>query len=298
MERRSESIANLTVALSAAQEHMKPAARDAANPFHESKYATLGSVWDVARHPLADNGLALTQIPSATGPQVTITTLLLHKSGEWLASDLTMTSASSSPQALGAAITYARRYSMMAMLGIAPEDDDAESAEGRAKGQTKATMKQAQQDIAVRKLRDAGLTKAVPPPIPPPPPPGAERRADPRRKQEPPDAGLGVGPHDINLEDQLAASIKQAEAKKQNAFKDMLDGFSHLKEQCLQLGRLNIYYDALANYGVKHANEFKDFETARNCWRLLAQMVTDAKGMVGRAPEQEEAEERQAMREQ
>lgn len=76
------------------------------------------------------------------GSSVTVTTLLAHASGQWISSDLTMTAQRQikdgggwekldTPQAIGSCITYARRYALAAMAGVAPEDDDAEGAQGR-----------------------------------------------------------------------------------------------------------------------------------------------------------------------
>jgi hypothetical protein len=125
---RSDSIGALVAALAKAQGAMKGATKDALNPHFKSKYADLASVWEACRAPLASNGLAILQPVSAIGPSVTVTTLLAHSSGEWIAESLTMTATANTPQAVGSAITYGRRYGLSAMVGIAPEDDDGEAA--------------------------------------------------------------------------------------------------------------------------------------------------------------------------
>jgi len=145
----SEKVENLFTALNAAQAVMSGAKKDAENPHLRSKYADLASVWDACRGPLTSNGLAVIQMPSSDGPEVTVTTLLTHKSGEWIASDLTLTSDKNTPQGAGSAITYARRYGLSAMAGIAPEDDDGNEAEGRNK---KTGSREQQQEVANRKL--------------------------------------------------------------------------------------------------------------------------------------------------
>lgn len=128
---RSEDIAELATALAVAQGAIEGAAKDSSNPFFKSSYADLASVWDAIRCPLSANGLSIVQMPSAEGAKVTITTLLLHKSGQWISSDLTLTAKEDAPQAIGSAITYARRYALQSVAGVAPEDDDGERAQGR-----------------------------------------------------------------------------------------------------------------------------------------------------------------------
>ena len=96
-----------------------------------NKYADLASVWDAIRDPLAANGISVVQAPRADGPKVTVETLLVHSSGQWMKDELTMTAQQASPQAIGSAITYARRYALAAMVGVAPiEDDDGNAASG------------------------------------------------------------------------------------------------------------------------------------------------------------------------
>src|SRR5512145_916936 len=98
---------------------MKGAAKDSANPFFKSKYADLASVWDACRDALADAGLAVFQPAKAEGAKVSVTTLLAHESGEWMADELTVTAKEESRQAVGSAITYARRYGLASMVGVA-----------------------------------------------------------------------------------------------------------------------------------------------------------------------------------
>lgn len=166
--RTSEKLENLFAALNAAQKVMRGAVKDAKNPHFNSKYADLASVWDAARDPLTDNGLTIIQPVSAVGPSITVTTILAHKSGEWIASDLTLTSDKNTPQGAGSAITYGRRFGLSSMVGIAPEDDDGNAAEGIGR-----KAKQAQQDVVDRKL--GGTPETPPTPAaedaPPPSPP-------------------------------------------------------------------------------------------------------------------------------
>lgn len=120
----SESLDKLAEALAKAQGKIKPASKDAVNPHFKSKYADLAAVWDVVREPLAANGLSVIQLPSADGAKVTLVTMLLHSSGQWIKSRLTMLAAQNTPQGLGSCITYARRYALSSVLGVAAEIDD------------------------------------------------------------------------------------------------------------------------------------------------------------------------------
>ena len=121
----SEQIAELAAALAAAQGMMENAVMNRVNPHFKSKYADLAAIFDAARKPLSANGLAIVQ---TIGDGV-LHTRLLHTSGQWIASEHPLPM-SGRPQEIGSALTYARRYSLSALIGIAAdEDDDATGAE-------------------------------------------------------------------------------------------------------------------------------------------------------------------------
>jgi len=122
---RSETIATLAASLCAAQAEMAGASKDKTNPHFKSKYADLGSAWEACRGPLTKNGLSVIQLPSSQDGCVRIETILLHKSGEFISDTLALPVTKQDAQGYGSAMTYARRYSLMAVVGIAPEDDDA-----------------------------------------------------------------------------------------------------------------------------------------------------------------------------
>jgi hypothetical protein len=132
MTEQSETLAKLADALSKAQGAMKPANRDKTNPFFKSKYADLASVWEAIRKPLADNGLAITQaITETTAASITVETRLLHASGEYITSVMSMPTGKGDIQALGSAISYGRRYALSALVGVvSDEEDDGEAAKG------------------------------------------------------------------------------------------------------------------------------------------------------------------------
>lgn len=137
----SEQINELAAALAKAQAEMEGATKASANPFFKSKYADLASVWDACRGPLTNHGLSIVQSPSfATISDgvvvVTVETRLLHASGQWMAGELSAATKDATPQSVGSAITYLRRYALQSFAGVAPEDDDAEAAQGRPKAQT------------------------------------------------------------------------------------------------------------------------------------------------------------------
>ena len=140
---KSESIVQLARALTLAQKDMEKASMDSANPFFKSKYADLTSVWEACRKPLTDNGLSIVQTLDISGVSESqvLETILLHNSGEWISGILKLNPVKNDPQGMGSAITYARRYSLAAMVGICPEDDDGEGAMKRQKAESKAEPK-------------------------------------------------------------------------------------------------------------------------------------------------------------
>lgn len=128
---KSETINDLAQALSKAQSEMESAKKDAANPHFRSSYATLASVWDAIRGPLSKHGLSVVQTIEQSEHSAHLTTTLLHASGQWLSSTMPLLISKQDMQGLGSAITYARRYSLAAICGIAQDDDDANSATGK-----------------------------------------------------------------------------------------------------------------------------------------------------------------------
>lgn len=125
---RSDSIKHLAVALNKAQAEMSGAKKGANNPFFKSKYADLNSVVDAVRIPFAENGLSYSQFPVMDENRVGVETILMHESGEFIASTLMLPTGKLDAQAAGSAITYARRYSLQSIAGIPAEDDDGNAA--------------------------------------------------------------------------------------------------------------------------------------------------------------------------
>lgn len=133
MIRQSETIGAIAGALAKAQAEMKSAKKNQDNPYFKSVYADLASCYEACREPLTKNGIAVFQgiEDSIDGESVTLNTMLLHSSGEWLSSSLRMPLLKKDPQAVGSVITYARRYGLCAAIGLASEDDDAEGGMAR-----------------------------------------------------------------------------------------------------------------------------------------------------------------------
>ncbi len=134
----SEQIGELAAALAKAQAEMEGASKDSANPFFKSKYADLSSVRAACVPFLSKHGLSVVQSPEVAGAVVSVETRLLHGSGQWIAGAVSCTAKDESPQSVGSAITYLRRYALQSFAGVAPEDDDAEAAQGRRKPQEAA----------------------------------------------------------------------------------------------------------------------------------------------------------------
>ena len=127
---QSESITDLATALCLAQAEMGGAIKDSNNPFFKSSYADLTSVIKVIKEPFAKWGLSFVQLPvtSAGGNGVGVSTMLMHKSGQWLQGEYLLPMDKVTPQGAGSAITYARRYALQALVGIPSVDDDSELA--------------------------------------------------------------------------------------------------------------------------------------------------------------------------
>ncbi len=125
--KHSEQINELATALAKAQGAIKGAKKDSTNPAFNSKYADLASVVDACKEALAANGLSYVQMPVTTDKdEIGVETILMHSSGQWIAGEpYYMPVVKTSAHGFGSILTYARRYALTSLLGIAPEDDDA-----------------------------------------------------------------------------------------------------------------------------------------------------------------------------
>jgi len=138
----STTIKEIALALSLAQSKMKPAEMNAINPFLKNHYADLGAIITVAREPLANNGLSFTQLVGGSDGNVSLETILMHQSGEWISTTVvapmgTNEKGRSQAQEIGAMITYLKRYSLASILGIFAEEDTDGATKKESKQETK-----------------------------------------------------------------------------------------------------------------------------------------------------------------
>ena len=113
----------IATALLKAQSEMSNPKKGATNPFFKSNYASLSNIQDAISKPLSESGLAYSQMPSGVNG---LCTILIHaESGEYLMDSFIMpVSKQNDPQAVGSAITYAKRYALAGVLGLNIDDDD------------------------------------------------------------------------------------------------------------------------------------------------------------------------------
>jgi hypothetical protein len=154
---KSESIKNIAGALVKFQSSVSKVAKESNNPFFKSKYASLANILDTIQKPLSECGLAISQFPDGNA----LTTIILHAdSGEWMESSYVMPVAKQNdPQAMGSAMTYARRYALGSILNLnIDDDDDGEKAMGRQiPKKDELTPKHPSWTKAVEHLKTGGL---------------------------------------------------------------------------------------------------------------------------------------------
>jgi len=131
----SNELNELFSALAKAQEEMSIASHNSTNPFFKSKYSDLASVVKASRPCLAKNGLSVIQLMQFQDGNTFLATRLCHASGQWIASKMPIKPIKSDIQSIGSYITYLRRYTYAAIVGVvaSEDDDDAESAMNRTK---------------------------------------------------------------------------------------------------------------------------------------------------------------------
>lgn len=121
----SDQFNELAKALSIAQSEMKPAIKDSINPAYKSRYSNISSVWEAIRGPITQNGLTILQ-DAVTGDKcVSVTTRIIHSSGQWIEfGPFTINLVKFDAHAMGSATSYARRYALCAAVGVVSDDDD------------------------------------------------------------------------------------------------------------------------------------------------------------------------------
>lgn len=165
---KSDSIVKIAGALLKAQSEMGNAVKDSKNPFFKSNFATLNAVREACLPVLNKHGVSVFQPTTVIDSKVYVETLMLHESGEYISGLYeVVTGKQNDPQATGAAVSYARRYALQAMVNIGAEDDDGESAMGRhtkaspAKTEAKVETKAETADVAPAKKTGFGVKAAA-----------------------------------------------------------------------------------------------------------------------------------------
>ncbi len=149
----SETIVNLAKALALVQAELKPVKKDSKNPFFKSDYASYESVKESAQPSLSKHGLSVLHVPVVTtGGEQALECVLLHNSGEWISGVYVIHPEKNTPQGVGSAITYAKRYSFESLVGIVTTDDDGEGAMDRRPAQLVRPQAKAEAANAAAKL--------------------------------------------------------------------------------------------------------------------------------------------------
>ena len=160
MIQKSETITELTKGMAKFHSLVGKISKDAKNPFFKSNYASLSHILDEISEPLRESGLVITQFPDEDG----LTTILLHaETGEFIQATYTMPVAKANdPQALGSAISYARRYAVSSILSLKIDDDDAEGAMKQVREPQKPWLNKGDQlDKAISYLKTGGSISEI-----------------------------------------------------------------------------------------------------------------------------------------
>jgi hypothetical protein len=154
----SESISELVTALVAAQAEFSAVPKGSVNPFFKSTYAALPDVVATAGPVLAKHGLAVSQFVSDND---TLTTYLLHTSGQFMSHTMNLHLLKQDPQSAGSAITYARRQSYMACLGLVADTDDDGNLASAPSQQSAPSLSQKVATAASAPRASGGSSRAV-----------------------------------------------------------------------------------------------------------------------------------------
>lgn len=125
----SESIKELATALAKAQAEIENANKNSRNDHFKNRYADLAEVLNTVRPVLSKHGLSVAQFPSLADGMVSVETIMMHTSGEWISGIASAPLSKLDAQGVGSATTYLRRYSLAALAGVAQEDDDGSGAQ-------------------------------------------------------------------------------------------------------------------------------------------------------------------------
>lgn len=151
----SDQINEIAKAMAKIQNEMRPASKSAKNPFFKSTYSDIASIWDSFRDPMTKYEVTVWQDVISTETNVSVLTRLVHSSGQWVEfGPITIPLVKKDAQAVGSAISYAKRYALSASIGVVSgeEDDDGESAVGRGKSAYDTKPTQVQPDAKVDEM--------------------------------------------------------------------------------------------------------------------------------------------------
>jgi hypothetical protein len=157
---------NIATALVKAQKAFGPALKSSTNPHFKSRYADLAACVEAVIDALNDNGIALVQHSHECADGIIIETIFIHESGEMISGGkLHVPATKQDAQGYGSAMTYARRYSLQAACGIAPEDDDGNKASRPAKPISTRTKAEIEAQITATTSSEqlTAVWKALPP---------------------------------------------------------------------------------------------------------------------------------------
>jgi len=158
---KSESIAVLSKALVLAQSEFPRVAFNSTNPYFNSNYADLGAVIETSKPILKSHGLAVSQLVEGAAGEVGITTLLIHESGEYISSCVTiLVDGKNLAQEAGKSITYLRRYALAAILGLYADADN-DGNDSPHKEPSKASSKPATPQNTDEALLDCMNSKVI-----------------------------------------------------------------------------------------------------------------------------------------
>lgn len=128
----SETTGKIDAAMAKAQSQIDAASKDKVNPAFRSKYADLSAVWEACRKALTDNGISVTQWPTHSEDNRLHLITRLACEGEWMLCEFSIPADKQNAHGYGSAITYAKRFSLAAAVGVvADDDDDGNAANGR-----------------------------------------------------------------------------------------------------------------------------------------------------------------------
>jgi hypothetical protein len=157
----SDQINEIASALSKAQAHIKGAVKSKKNPFFKSNYADFPAIWDACYKHLTSQGISITQSLIGGSDNMTLVTQLSHTSGQWFKSYYPIILIKKDAQSQGSAVTYAKRYSLSALVGVCSEDED-DDGEAATAPSRKVEEKKIDEDLVEAALKRDGFCDKFP----------------------------------------------------------------------------------------------------------------------------------------